>query len=284
MNIEDIQIKCKDGFELSGTRYNPTSIKGAVIIAPATGIKRRFYNSFATHLANNNYGVICFDNRGVGDSKKDSINKINASLINWGKLDMTAVLKELKESFPNQSYHLIGHSVGGQLVGLMENALDIKSMFNFASSSGSLRYMKYPFKLSALFFLNVFIPFSNFLFGKANSQWVGMGEPLPKLVAKQWTKWCNGKGYVETSFDKEIKKHTYDQLKFPSMWLYAEDDGIANYENVKDMARIYSKSEVTIVSLDPKELEKKALGHMGFFSSKNKELWNYALKWLEENK
>ena len=280
MNKTHIKIKCTDDFELAATLYEPNSIKGAIMMAPATGIKKGFYNSFASYLAENGYGVICYENRGIGKSIKGNINKIDASLINWGKLDMSAVLDKLKTSFPNQSYHLIGHSAGGQLAGLMNNSLQLKSMLNFASSSGSLRNMTYPFKLTALFFMNVFIPLSNFLFGKSNSHWVAMGEPLPKLVAKQWRKWCNGKGYVATDFDKEIKSHLYDELKFPSMWLYAKDDAIANITNVKEMAGVYSQSKAEIVVIDPNELESKQIGHMGFFSSKNKELWKYALKWL----
>lgn len=281
--VEDIYIKCEDNFQLSATLYTPNVIKGAILIAPATGIKKRFYKSFATHLTNNNFGVICFENRGIGDSKKGSINSINASLINWGKLDMFAVLEKLKDIFPNQTYHLIGHSAGGQLVGLMDNSLELKSMFNFASSSGSLHNMAYPFKLSAAFYLNVFIPISNFFFGKTNSQWVGMGEPLPKKVGKQWKKWCNGKGYVATDFGKEIKDHYYDKLEIPSLWLHAIDDGIANYKNVEEMTHVYSNSDVEIITLDPKELGEKSIGHMSFFSSKNKELWKYAINWLNKN-
>lgn len=280
---QDIKIKCQDNFELAGTVYKPKSIKGAIMIAPATGIKRRFYNSFATHLSENGYGVICFDNRGIGNSKKGNINNVDASLINWGKLDMTAVMEYLKSNFPNQTYHIVGHSAGGQLAGLMDNAFDIKSIFNFASSSGSLRNMKNPFKLNALFFLNIYIPINNLLFGKTNSQWVGMGEPLPKKVANQWKKWCNGKGYVETDFGKEIKEHHFYELNCPSMWLHATDDGIANLENVKDMTRVYAKSKIKIIPLNPEELKKKSLGHMGFFSSKNKELWSYAIQWFNKN-
>jgi len=186
-------------------------------------------------------------------------------------------------SFPNTTYHLVGHSAGGQLLGLMPNAARIKSMFNFASSSGNISNMPYPFKISAVFFLVFFIPFSNFLFGRANSQWVGMGEPLPKKLASQWKKWCQGSGYVATDFGDAIQDHLYDDLDLPSFWLHASDDGIANDANVRDMVRVYSKTKYEIKSLDPKELGLKQLGHMGFFSAKNKGLWKYALDWLEKN-
>ena len=282
MNKETITITCKDGFQIVGTLYTPTSVEGAIMMAPATGIKRGFYNSLATYLASEGYGVICFDNRGIGDSKKGNIKDSRASLIDWGRLDMSAVLERLQAVFPGQKYHLIGHSAGGQLVGLMENGMALTSMFNFACSSGSLRNMNYPFKIQAHFFMNIFIPFCNLIFGKANAQWVGMGEPLPKQVANQWRKWCNGKGYVETDFGKAIKSHHYDHLNFPSFWLYATDDDIANYENVKDMMRVYSKSKGELLGLNPNDHGTNEIGHMKFFSSKNKVLWKYALDWLKQ--
>jgi len=252
------------------------------MIAPATGIKRGFYNSFASYLAEQGYGVICFDNRGIGDSKNGNIKYLDASLIDWGKLDMPAVLNQLQSDFPNQKYHLIGHSAGGQLVGLMENAFELTSMFNFACSSGSLQNMNYPFKLQAHFFMNMFIPLSNFLFGKANVQWMGIGEPLPKQVANQWRKWCNGRGYAETDFGKSIKDHNYNDLEVPSLWLHATDDKIANYENVKDMIRVYTKSAGKLLTLNPNEQGHNGIGHMKFFSSKNKVLWKYTLNWLRQ--
>lgn len=277
----DLKIKCTDGFELSATIYTPTTLKAAVMIGPATGIKRIFYKAFATFLAENGYGVICFDNRGIGDSKNGSINKCNASLITWGQLDMPAVLRALQNHFPNTTYHLVGHSAGGQLLGLMDNATDIQSMFNFASSSGCIKNMRPPFKARAKFFMDFFIPISNTIFGQTNSQWVGMGEPLPKAVASQWSKWCNGEGYVKVDLGKAIQHHYYDAITIPSLWLHATDDDIANYENVKDMIRVYSKINAEIITLEPQKIGYDNIGHMKFFSSKYKQLWRYALDWFD---
>ena len=277
---KEIQIKCTDGFLLSGNLYVPDERKGAIMIAPATGIKRIFYHSFAQFLAENGYGVITFDNRGIGNSKGRSINDGNPSLVNWGKLDMTAVLKCLQTEFPNTDYHLVGHSAGGQLVGLMDNAKELKSMFNFASSSGSIEHMVGSFLLQSHFFLNAVIPLSNLIFGYAKTNWVGMGEPLPKKVARQWQQWCNGKGYVKVYLDKAKPVHVYDELTFPAQWLYATDDRIANIENVKDMVSVYSNTKSEIVSLQPTDFGFTEIGHMKFFSSKKRILWKYAINWL----
>lgn len=282
VSLENVTIDCSDSFKLCGTLYRPIMVKGAVMIAPATGIKRIFYHSFAQYLAQNNYGVLTYDNRGIGDSIGESINTGNPSLTNWGVLDMTAILEHLKAAFPEVDYHLVGHSAGGQLVGLMKNALELKSMFNFGSSSGSLHYSKYPFRLKSSFWLNFYIPLSNFIYGHTKSQWVGMGEPLPKNVGTEWKRWCNGKGYVKVDLDTKIKHHLYNELDFDALWVHSEDDDIANYENVKDMISVYSKVNSKILTLNPEAYEVKDIGHMKFFSSKRSKLWTLAINWLNK--
>ena len=284
METQKIEFSCSDDCLLAGTLFIPKGeVKAAVMIGPATGIKQTFYYNFANFLCENGFGVLTFDNRGIGASKRGSINNMNPTLVDWGKLDMTAALEQLKAAFPDKNYHLVGHSAGGQLVGLMENALDLKSMFNYACSSGSLRNSPYPFKIKSYLFLNILIPISNVLFGHMKSQWVGMGEPLPKGVAAQWRKWCNGSGYVAVELGKTIHEHYYNKLEIPSIWFWATDDDIANLDNVKDMIRVYSKMPAEIVALDPKKLGFKDIGHMKFFSSRRKSLWTNALDWLNKN-
>ncbi len=282
MQTEDIKITCSDGLEIAGTLFTPDTPKAAVMIGPATGIKRRFYFAFAEYLATHRFATITFDNRGIGDSLPNPINQNNESLENWGRLDMTAVLEFLKSEFPDLTYHLIGHSAGGQLLGLMENAGDIHSMVNFASSSGSLQYAKYPFRFQSSFYLNIFIPLSNLFFGKTNSQWVGMGEPLPKRVASDWRRWCNSTGYVQVDLGKSIKEHHYNEIRINSLWIQATDDQIANLATVKDMIRVYKHLNSEILTISPSDYGFKEIGHMSFFSKKKSALWTLMLDWLNK--
>ncbi len=284
MNKELIKIKCADKIELSATLFSPVgAIKAAVMLGPATGIKRQFYTPFAEYLVEHDYAVITFDNRGIGDSLTGKIKDCKASLVDWGTLDLSAALEYLKKNFPNTIYHLIGHSAGGQLVGLMPNALELSSIFNYACSSGRTKNMKSFFWLQAHFFMNIFIPFNNLLFGYTNTQWVGMGEPLPKQVAKEWAEWCNGKGYVQTAFGKTVHQHLYDEIHCPSIWINATDDTIANDENVEDMLEVFTKLKAERLTLDPKEYGFDEIGHMKFFSRKKKKLWTIAVEWLEKH-
>lgn len=281
----DIKIKCADGEYIAATIHSPTShIKGAILIAPATGIKRQFYANFSNYLSSNGYGVIRFDNRGIAESLVGDINNSKVSLQCWGEQDMPAVLTQLQKSFPNTNYHLIGHSAGGQLVGLMHNALELSSIFNFASSSGQLNNMSSSYRLKANIFMNIFIPLSNVLFGHTKSQWIGMGEPLPKNVAKQWRDWCNGQGYVKVAFGKTVNHHLCDKISLPSLWVNSTDDEIANDANVKDMLSVFGQlnANAKTLTFNANDYGLDEIGHMKFFSKKSKVLWPHALEWLEQ--
>jgi len=278
-----IQVTCDDNTVLAAHLYQPKNeCIGAVMIAPATGIKKEFYGSFAAFLAEQGFGVITFDNRGIGASQSLSLSDNSASLQCWGEKDMPAIFNALKNYFPDTKYHLVGHSAGGQLVGLMHNAAELSSMFNFACSSGCLKNMEWKYRAKAHFFMNMFIPVNNLLFGYVKSHWVGMGEPLPKNVAKQWQQWCNGQGYVKTAFGQTIHHHLYDELELPSKWSYAIDDDIANHANVLDMISVFTKAKdhADVHEYKPKDHALNEIGHMKFFSRKAKPLWNDAATWL----
>ncbi len=270
---QDISITCNDGVSLAATLYLPEDPIAAVMIGPATGIRRQFYTHFASYLHDQGFAVITYDNRGIGESLSGSVKRCDASLVCWGEKDMPAVLDELRSRYPQLPCFLVGHSAGGQLVGLMRNAGMLTAMCNFGSSSGRLSNMRAGYLLPAHFFMNVYIPLNNLLFGHTKAHLVGMGEPLPKGVAKQWQQWCNGQGYVQTAFGREVKNHYYDAIRFPSKWIIAEDDNIANLANVHDMLRVFKNMKAEVACLKPADYGLKEIGHMGFFSRRSKVLW-----------
>ncbi len=284
-----LTIMTERNHALAATVYRPKSaVSTAVMIAPATGIRRQFYHSFASFLAENGFGVITFDNEGIGESLSGNLAKCDASLVSWGRHDMPAVLDALQDEFPDASYHLIGHSAGGQLIGLMPNYQMLNSVFNVACSSGKIKNMDMPYKLKAIGFMGAFIPLSNLVLGYTPSDKIGMGQPLPRGVARQWREWCNGAGYIKTALDKTIHNHFYDALTMPSLWLGFSDDEIANNENIDDMIRVFPKMPVEKHYLDPKDLGVSHIGHMRYFSSKTHakapQLWQMAVDWLNKGK
>ena len=284
VSTEDIKVALTDNAgSLAATIFYPleeSQLKGAVMIAPATGVRRYFYTAFAQYLATHGFAVLTFDNSGIGGSLRGPLKQSTTRLQDWGQQDMPAILAELMQRFSNTSYHLIGHSAGGQLIGLMPNAHYLSSVFNYACSSGSLRNMKGFFSLQAQFFMNVYIPLNNRVFGLTRTDWVGMGEPLPRHVAQQWATWCKGRGYAETAFGKTIQMHNYDAIKCPSLWVTAVDDDIACSLNVDDMIRVYSRMPAQRIDLQAVDYGFKEIGHMNFFRRAYSVLWPLALDWL----
>ncbi|WP_298441244.1 alpha/beta fold hydrolase [uncultured Ferrimonas sp.] len=284
ITCEQLTINCEDGTVLAASYFAPKiAASAAVMIAPATGIKRQFYANFSRYLAQQGLAVLSFDNRGIGGSLQGAVSNSTASIQQWGEQDMPAVLAKLQQLVPNRSCHLIGHSAGGQLLGLMHNSAQLSSMFAFACSSGNLSNMRMPFWLSAQYFMNGFIPLSNLLFGHTKSQWFGMGEPLPKAVAQQWRHWCNGSGYVQTDFGHAIQQHSYHRLNIPALWINASDDEIANNRNVAEMIAVHHQLQPQRLTLVPQEHGLKEIGHMKFFSRQCQALWPLALDWIQQH-
>ncbi len=284
-DIYALSIMTERNRALAATVYRPKDeVKAALMIAPATGIKRQFYHNFATYLAASGFGVLTFDNEGIGESLSSDLAKCDASLISWGRHDMPAALDALQDEFSDVTYHLIGHSAGGQLIGLMPNYQAIASVFNVACSSGQIKNMDMPYKLKAMGFMDAFIPLTNLTFGYTPADKIGMGEPLPRGVARQWREWCNGAGYIKTAFGKSIHTHFYDELDMPALWLGFSDDEIANSKNIDDMIRVFSKMPVEKRFFEPKEFGLNSIGHMRYFSSKTNakapQLWQMTVDWL----
>ncbi|MGB1297639.1 MAG: alpha/beta fold hydrolase [Psychrobium sp.] len=279
----DILIESPQAKHLAATVYTPQQLVGAVLIGPATGIKRQFYDTFAKYLAGQGYGVLTFDNEGIGGSLDGKLKDCSASLVSWGQHDLALAINALSANFPNTTYHIVGHSAGGQLIGLADSAQQLSSVFNVACSSGRLRNMKLSYRLKAHYFMNFFIPLNNALFGFTQSDWVGMGEKLPLNVASQWRKWCNGQGYVKTAFGKEVTSHLYNRLELPMCWLNAADDDIANDANVDDMISVFTQSSATRMRLKPTEHKLNEIGHMKFFSRRSAKLWPLVTDWLAQH-
>ena len=181
VTVSEQKIICQDNAELAATLYVPSTyleeqassqsvtgqsgeagssntslLKGAVLIGPATGVKRQFYANFANYLAESGYAVLTYDNRGIGESNNQSVNHGDITLQSWGEQDFSAAINHLKNYVPQTKYHLVGHSAGGQLIGLSPESKQLSSVFNFACSSGRLKNMTPANRIKAHFFHELF--------------------------------------------------------------------------------------------------------------------------------
>ncbi|WP_286860281.1 MULTISPECIES: alpha/beta hydrolase family protein [Acinetobacter] len=276
--FETLTIKCKDGYQLSARFYPVTeteSKKSPILICPATGITKQFYHIFSCWLQAQGYAVMVFDFRGIGESLKGSVKQSKASIVQWGQLDIPAAIDALLAKTQAAKVILLGHSAGGQLLGIVPNYVKVEKVVAIAGSTGHIKGLRGRTKLLAPVMFNIIFPLARITKGYGPTQAIGMGENLPKDVAREWAEFCSKPGYVINAIGKKISPaHDYHaQITCPITSIWASDDEIATEANVKDLLRLYPNAKTQMIELKPKSYAHKAIGHMLMFKRSHQNLW-----------
>ena len=215
-----------------------------------------------------------FDFRGIGQSLYTPLKKSEASIEDWGLIDIPAAIDSLLSKTQQQQIILIGHSAGGQLLGITPNFQKVARLIAIAGSTGHVKGLKGRTKKLAPVMFNVVFPVSIALKGYGATQMLGMGENLPKNVARQWAQFCSKPGYVINAIGKTIFDDYHQQIQCPITAIYASDDEIATEANVNDLLRLYPNAKTDKIELQPNQYNQKAIGHMLMFKKSHHHIWS----------
>ena len=275
MNNKEVKIRAKDGYELSATLYEPIEEPvGFIQINSGTGIPQKFYRHFANYLTKKGYVTVTFDYRGIGKSKPATLKGFEATNFQWGELDMTAILDWGIINYPTLEKTVIGHSMGGQLIGTMKNADKIDQTFLIASGTGFWKDMpKGRLKMLMPFLWYAYIPFTTAFCGYGGAKKIKQGENLPKGVALQWRNLCINENYWESDFNTETNNNSFQKLTGSLKSILFQDDKIISEKANRKLLRYYENASIENISLSPNEMGLESVGHFGFFSSKSEKLW-----------
>ncbi|WP_436915221.1 alpha/beta hydrolase family protein [Acinetobacter gandensis] len=274
--FENLSIHCNDGYELSARFYpHQTTSKHAlpILICPATGITKTFYNSYATWLTEQGHDVLVFDFRGIGESLHGPLKQSTASIVQWGQLDIPAAIDTLINKTQAAQVIILGHSAGGQLLGIVPNYNKVAKVVAVSGSTGHVKDLKGRTKLLAPVMFNIIFPIARYTLGYGPTNAIGMGENLPKDVAREWAQFCSKPGYVLNALGKTVQQDFHAQVNCPITAVWSTDDEIATKANVKDLLRLYPNAPTDMIELNPKATGHKAIGHMLMFKSSHKNLW-----------
>lgn len=274
-HFEKITITCSDHYHLSA-RFYPTQVQSTldpILICPATGITKTFYHAFAEWLNTQGYSVMSFDFRGIGESLHGKLKDSTASIQEWGQLDLPAAIDALLNKTNAEQVYIIGHSAGGQLLGIAPNHSKVKKLIAIAGSTGHVKHLKGRTKVLAPVMFKLIFPLSRIIKGYGTTKFIGMGENLPKDVAKQWAEFCGKPGYIMNAVGKTIFEDFHTDIRTPITSLWATDDEIATNTNVKDFLALYPHTKTEMIEIIPAQYQHKQIGHMLMFKKSHQNLW-----------
>ena len=162
--IDDITFPATDGYLLGATLFLPRGAKRhAVLINSATAVPRKLYRGFAGYLARRGCAVLTYDYRGTGDSRQKSLVGYNqprslagfkASMSDWAALDVTAAVAWMRERYNSLPLNYVGHSFGGQALGLLANNSEVSRALLIAAQAGYWKLMASPERYRVYAMLN----------------------------------------------------------------------------------------------------------------------------------
>jgi len=264
------KIKNRVGTEIALTEITPpdTTPLGVIQFHSGTVIKKEFYLKYGMFLASKGYVVFLFDYYGVGESKPQNLRGSNSSISHWGNTDAPAVTDWIKEKYPTLSIHLVAHSMGGQILGLMDNWAVFDKIVLIASSSGNWNNFKPSLKRKVQTSTNLFFPICLKLFGYVPGVF-GLGQDWPEGVAQEW--WQNSKNNQRMA---ESMKGWNDKTEFAKInkridAIFFSDDPMATPLTVPYIALSYPLADVTTSLISPSDYGLDEIGHFGIFKSYN---------------
>lgn len=281
MSPTDLVIPATDGYQLAATLFKANdekiSASNVVVINSATGVPRKFYRSFAQFLQEHGYTVVTYDYRGIAGSAPKRLRGFEARIRDWALRDMQGVVGWVSNTLQPSKLIMIGHSVGGQVAGMLEDGHKIDAMVTISAQSGywSLQGGNEPLKVR--FMVTIAIPLLTTIYGYLPWSKFLPGEDLPKGVALEWAGWCRHPEYLLG--DSTLPLERYANFKAPILAYSIDDDDWGTARSVDAMMKAYPNVERRHIV--PAEFGVEKLGHMGYFRAKSSALWEDALEWLE---
>uniref|UniRef100_UPI002FC65E49 alpha/beta hydrolase family protein n=1 Tax=Ramlibacter sp. TaxID=1917967 RepID=UPI002FC65E49 len=253
--------------------------EGNVVIGGAMGVRQAYYEPFAQWLASQGWRVTTFDYRGSGDSAPDSLKGFKADLFDWTR-DYAAAIDHAHAALPGAPLYLVGHSLGAQLPGLLDNQHKVSGLLSIAAGSGYWRENAPQLKRIVPYFWFVLVPLATKLCGYFPGRKLRKVGDLPAGVMMQWRKWCLNPRY-SVGAEGEHARRSYANVRFPVLALSITDDELMTLQGTRSLFSLYENAPRQIKRIGPAELALRRIGHFGPFRAEQEtRLWPRMADWL----
>lgn len=279
---QSLRLRCSDGRELAAHWMPAAERRAVLVINPATGFPQTFYFRVAGYAAERGYDTLVYDYRGMGASAPARLADETCRMSDWGLLDMRTALDAAAQRAPGLPLATLGHSVGGQFLGLLTNHRLASVHVQIAVSVGYWRWEHAPFKYLAWWFWRVHGPLMLALRGHVPTGGGWSGLPLPPGVFEEWRRWCLRPGHFGPDLHTYLSDNVFDEIRAPVLNVGFTDDPIATRRTVAELEKFYPNVQRESRWYSPQEAGSERIGHEGFFASRHREtLWQPVFDWLD---
>jgi predicted alpha/beta hydrolase len=272
-----------DNYPLKAYLWESSLPRAFVIIHSANSVDQRYYKYFAKWLSEEGFHVLTFDYRGIAASRPLKMRGFKATYEDWAIKDCEGVLTWVQTHYPKLEICLVGHSIGGVLLGLMPGNHAFSSIITVASQTAYYKdwAKAYRWKLYALW--HIFQPLLSYMVGYYPGKKLGILEDTPLGIIHEWH---NRRKYPDFKLQVENKlrrKSYFEKIKSPFLSIGLEDDPIGTYPALVRLHRHYSNAQLEYKMLSPATFQAQEIGHFGFFKKEMKDkLWGLILERLNK--
>ena len=278
--MQTLTLHCADGVQLAADWHIAEQAMGTVVIGAATGVRKRFYADFAAHLALAGLNVLTFDYRGIGASR-EAAPPGSFDMRTWAEQDLVAAIDAAGEQANGLRIAMVGHSFGGQALGLASNNSDVSALVGVSAQSGHWRNWHGIHRYKMWATMHLVLPAVSAVTGDLPAGMIGK-DPLPERVARQWASWCRGPHYMHDAAGAPLRDGFARWQGRARLYHLTDDPMYAPRPAVEELASFHAKAQVEVVSRSPADWGAKRLEHFGFFRPQAQAGWDEVAAWLLE--
>lgn len=280
-----IEIACQDGVVLGGHLWRSSLAEphGTVVINPATGVLARYYHHYARFLAEEGFDVLTYDYRGIGLSRPPRLRGCGYRWRDWGQLDFDAAIRFAHVHRRRGSLLVVGHSIGGFLPGLAENAVLVDRMLTVGAQYAWWRDYASTHRWRLFLKWHVMMPIATTLFGYFPGRKLGWLEDLPAGVAHEWS---FKRARTELSYPRKTRAAVLNRFAAfcaPILAVIASDDELGTMAAVRRSLSYYGGATKIEILLSPGDLGVESIGHFSLFNARHADgFWRDTIRWLRD--
>jgi hypothetical protein len=249
------------------------SKREVIIVNSAYGVPKEFYYPFAKFLSANGLTVLTYNYISLSSSLSGGF-----AIERCGRLDFETILQWVIKFFPGHLIHVVGHGMGGGIIGFAPSCSKIKNIINIGvRSSGQFDR---PKNHQLLHFLHYS------LLGTANSFINKITDLDPHSLHDKIFSYSNRLVLRARSKDltkNSLKRAVYAQEFMGRLLTIRLHDDVFSYPENDPIQNAFTRSVKTVRNIYPADLELMHLGFFGFFTKiENDTLWEMCIGWISD--